>query len=260
MQTQTALPPKPTSDGYRPELTRLPRLTIWRRSFRRVIGWILRLLVLICTHCTIRGMENAPREGTAIVVFNHLGDADPLIGMAFFQRPVEYFAKAELYRYPILGKLMDAYGVIWVHRGMPDRRALRAALDALSDGRLVGIAPEGRESLTGALEKGTGGAAFLAYKSGLPILPITYTGTENARLYHNLRRFKRTRVSLTVGKLFKLEPAGDRQEAIQKGTQQIMQALASLLPAEYRGVYQSLHPQPISVYEAPEAGGQNGSG
>ncbi|OGO41049.1 MAG: hypothetical protein A2W36_02820 [Chloroflexi bacterium RBG_16_58_14] len=205
-------------------------------------------------------MENMPRDGAAIVVFNHLGDADPLIGTTILQRQMEFFAKAELYNYPILGKLMDAYGVIWVHRGMPDRRALRAALDALSDGRLVAIAPEGRESLTGALEEGTGGAAFLAHKSGLPVLPVTYTGTENARVYHNLRHFKRTRVSLTVGKPFKLEPGGVRQKAIQKGTQQIMQALADLLPAEYRGVYQSPDLQPISVYEAPEVGGQNGSG
>jgi 1-acyl-sn-glycerol-3-phosphate acyltransferase len=225
-----------------------------------VMGWIVRLLVLICTRCTTSGIENTPREGAAIVVFNHLGDADPLIGMTFLQRQAEYFAKAELYKYPILGKIMDAYGVIWVHRGTPDRRALRAALDALNDGRLVGIAPEGRESLTGALEEGTGGAAFLRVNLACQFCRSRIPAPITARLYHNFRHFKRTRVTLTVGKLFKLEAAGDRHEAIQKGTQQIMQTLANLLPAEYRGVYQSPHPQPMSVYEATEAGGQNGSG
>src|SRR4030067_146028 len=115
-----------------------------------------------------------------MVVSNHLGDADLIVGMAYSPYEVEILSKAELYDYPILGKLMDAYGVIWVHRGQPDRRALRAALEALRQGRVVGIAPEGRESLTGSLEEGTGGAAYLALKADGPILPVTFTGTQKA--------------------------------------------------------------------------------
>ena len=259
MQTQTTSPPKPTSEGYHPELTRLPRLTVWPRGLRRLVSWFLRLIVLIFTRCTVNGLENIPRKGAAILVFNHLGDADPMIGMAFSPRQVEFLAKTELYKLAILGKLLDAYGVIWVHRGVPDRRALRAALDGLSDGRLVAIAPEGRESLTGSLEEGTGGAAYLAYKSGSPVLPLTFTGTENARIYPNLKHFKRTRVRLTIGKPINLHPASNRQEAVCQGTQQIMYALASLLPPEYRGVYQSPNPVHLASIEAADDGGHNGS-
>ena len=72
--------------------------------------------------------------------------------------------KIELYEIPLLGKVLDLYGVIWVRRGQPDRRALRAVMEAMDDKRMVAIAPEGRESLTGALEEGTGGAAYLALR------------------------------------------------------------------------------------------------
>ena len=143
-----------------------------------------------------------------------------------------------MYEAPILGRLMDRYGVIWLHRGRPDKRALRAALDGLAQGRVLVIAPEGRYSLTGALEEGTSGAAFLAYKSGAPILPIAITGTENGNVYGHMKRFCRAPVHVKVGKMFKLAgQVSGRQAALSGGTHLIMQVLADLLPHAYRGAY-----------------------
>jgi 1-acyl-sn-glycerol-3-phosphate acyltransferase len=119
-------------------------------------------------------------------------------------------------------------------------------LDGLAEGRIIVIAPEGRYSLTGALEEGGGGAAFLAYKSGAMILPIAVAGTENENVYGHMKKFRRARVHVKVGKMFKLaeQASGDslsasknRQEAVDLGTRQIMQALASLLPEKYQGAY-----------------------
>jgi 1-acyl-sn-glycerol-3-phosphate acyltransferase len=102
---------------------------------------------------------------------------------------------------------------------------------------LIGLAPEGRESLTGALEEGTGGAAYLALKSGAPVTPVTFTGTENARVYGNLKRLRRTSITMTVGPSFYLDREDGWRQAIENGTQRIMQALSSQLPPDYRGVY-----------------------
>jgi 1-acyl-sn-glycerol-3-phosphate acyltransferase len=132
---------------------------------------------------------------------------------------------------------MDTYGVIWVHRGRPDRRALHAVLDGLAEGRVIAIAPEGRESVSGALEEGTPGAAYLALKSGAPILPVTFTGTENRNVYGSLKRLRRAEISLTIGKPFHLDQSGNWRQAVDQGTQQIMLTLAEQLPPEYRGVY-----------------------
>jgi 1-acyl-sn-glycerol-3-phosphate acyltransferase len=126
-----------------------------------------------------------------------------------------------------------------VHRGRPDRRAIRAALDGLAEGRMVGIAPEGRQSVIHGLEEGNEGAAFLAMKSGVPILPIAMTGTENENIYGR-KWWRRARVTLSVGKPFQLQGHADRQEMMREGTRQIMESLASLLPETYQGRYREV--------------------
>lgn len=244
---------KPRSEFFHPEITRLPELTVWRRLLRRVMRSILKLVVWVFTRTEVRGLENVPRQGALIMVSNHLGDADALLGLAYTPRSVDLLSKADLYELPVLGKLFDAYGVIWIRQGQPDRRALRVALDALKRGRAIGIAPEGRESLTGSLEEGTGGAAYLAYKSKAPILPVTMTGTENWRIFGNMKKLTRTRVTLTIGPVFYIEERADRRTAIQEGTQQIMYRLANQLPPEYRGIFQA----EVPVNTEPETGLQD---
>ena len=135
------LPPKPVSEVWRPHLTRLPECHRRRRWTRRALRWIARLVVGLAFDVTLRGLEHYPRQGPALLVANHLGDADAVVGLALFPVLPEVFAKAELVDLFPWGRLMEAYGVIWVHRGRPDRRALRAGLQALAQGRLLAIAP-----------------------------------------------------------------------------------------------------------------------
>ncbi|MBL8089610.1 MAG: hypothetical protein JNJ43_04750, partial [Anaerolineales bacterium] len=76
------------------------------------------------------------------------------------------------------------------------------------------------------------------YKSGAPVLPITVTGTENENVYGSLKKFKRAKVHVKVGKMLKVSNQFEtRQEAVSQGTSQIMEALANLLPEKYRGEY-----------------------
>ena len=232
--------PKPVAEVWKPELVRLPEMTYSRRLFRSFAHGLIKFVAKICLKVTVTGMENFPREGPVLVVINHLGDSDVLALISTFPFPPDALGKIELYELPILGKLIDWYGVIWLHRGRADIRALRAALDGFAEGRVIVIAPEGRYSVTGALEEGSGGAAFLAYKSGASILPIAITGTENENVHGSLKKFRRAAVHVSVGKMFKLSgQAESRQEAVSQGTNQIMQALADLLPEKYRGAYSS---------------------
>lgn len=241
MQTPPSSPPKPISEVWKPDLVALPRLTLVRRIMRPVLVALIKALALFTLRITARGLENLPRKGPAILVINHLGDADVvLVGAVLPTLPVA-MGKIELYDHPFIGPIFRAYGIIWVHRGRPDRRALRAALDGLAEGRIIALAPEGRQSVTGGLEEGTEGAAFLALKSGAPIVPLAMTGTENDAVYPSLRRFKRPVVSLSVGKPFFLREQADRQGTMREGTRQIMESLAKLLPASYQGNYKNIN-------------------
>ena len=235
MQTPPSSPPKPVTDWWRPDLVKLPRLTLARHIFRFLMRGLMKLLVLLTMDATIRGLENFPKKGPALVAINHLGDADAVLLAAAIPATLDGMGKIELSEHWLVGPIFRGYGVIYVHRGQPDRKAIRAALEGLAEGRMIVVAPEGRESLEGKLEEGTNGMAFLAMKSGAPIVPVAMTGTENETIYTNLRKWKRSRTTLTVGKPFQLQDYADRQQMLREGTNQIMAALASLLPESYGG-------------------------
>jgi 1-acyl-sn-glycerol-3-phosphate acyltransferase len=102
---------------------------------------------------------------------------------------------------------------------------------------MIAIAPEGRESLTGSMEEGTDGAAYIALKADVLIIPVTVTGTENTQVFGNLKRLRKTNVSLTVGEPFQLKTMSNQRESVKAGTETIMRILANQLPLSYRGEY-----------------------
>jgi len=237
MPNQPSSQPKPVTEWWRPDLVKLPRLTLARKIFRVFARGLAKFAVFMTTKATISGLENFPTHGPAIVVINHLGDADAVLLAASIPILIDGMGKIELYEDWLAGPILRGYGVIWVHRGKPDRKAVRAALEGLSQGRIIALAPEGRQSTEGGLEEGTEGAAFLAMKSGAPIVPVAMTGTENENIYGHIRKWKRARVTLSVGKMFRLQEQIDREKMMRAGTRQIMESLARLLPESYRGAY-----------------------
>jgi 1-acyl-sn-glycerol-3-phosphate acyltransferase len=241
MQDQPSPPPKPITEVWKPELVFLPRLTSARRVMRAILLALVRVLAFFTLRIRMSGLENFPKKGPALIVINHIGDADAVLVGAILPVATEAMGKIELNDHWLVGPVFRLYGMIWVHRGRPDRKALRAALDALEQGRMVTLAPEGRQSLTGGLEEGTEGAAFLAMKSGAPIVPVALTGTENDQVYSHLKRWRRTSVTVRVGKPFFIREQADHQAMLRDGTRQIMASIANLLPESYRGRFNLDH-------------------
>jgi 1-acyl-sn-glycerol-3-phosphate acyltransferase len=143
-------------------------------------------------------------------------------------------------------------GAIWVRRGEVDRKALREASEFLEKGGILSLAIEGTRSRTGGLQKGKTGAAYLALRYDVPILPVVVTGTE--QLFRNLFRLRRTHLKTVIGKPFRLPPPDGRlrSQDLDGYTDLIMLELARMLPERYRGVYKedprlstdSPHPNP----------------
>jgi 1-acyl-sn-glycerol-3-phosphate acyltransferase len=240
MQNPPSLPPKPVAEVLRPELTRLPEYTLWRRLSRLGLWLLAKLVVAVRLNVKASGLENFPAHGPALIVLNHLGDADIVVILSQLSTlEVDPLGASDLYDHKWVGPVAELYGVIWLHRGHPDRRALTCALESLQRGRFISIAPEGRESVAGGLEQGLDGAAFLALRADVPIVPIAMTGTENNRIFSPPSANRRTRmpVTMTVGRPFRLAKSGDRHADLRNGTDQIMRELARLLPPEYQGMY-----------------------
>jgi 1-acyl-sn-glycerol-3-phosphate acyltransferase len=148
--------------------------------------------------------------------------------------------------------LMD---VVWITQWEADREALAQAEAALRAGYPLAMAPEGTRSKTGALMKARAGVAFLATRLDVPVVPVAMQGTE--RLKQNVLRLRRTDLSLTIGRPFRLAPVAGRGRSRQldERTDVIMAHIAHLLPERYWGEY-AQHPyvQQLARGEGPLPG------
>jgi 1-acyl-sn-glycerol-3-phosphate acyltransferase len=208
-------------------------------TFYFLVRGIINGLFALLSHRKISGLEHVPARGPYLMVSNHLGTFDPPLIMAALPVQLTVFA-ASTHRHDFFsGELLNQLGAIWVRRGEIDRQALRTALAVLQAGGVIGIAPEGTRSKTGALQPGKVGAAYLATRARVPLLPVVVTGTET--LTATLKRFKRPRLTVTIGPLFHL-PENERAAPaeLEVYTTQIMHTLAAMLPERYRGVYAQL--------------------
>jgi 1-acyl-sn-glycerol-3-phosphate acyltransferase len=197
----------------------------------------LRGLFRLTTRLQIEGLHNIPQSNAAIIAFNHLGHLDPLLVSAFSPRAPEFITLADLLQVPGTGLALRAYGVILIHRDEYDRQVIRAALGTLKRGDVLALAPEARQSPSATLEKGREGAAYLVLKSGVPVVPVGITGTQNA--YSAWRNHRRPDICMMVGIPFHLsaQPGTDRHEALAAAHTAIMKHIAQLLPVEYRGYW-----------------------
>jgi 1-acyl-sn-glycerol-3-phosphate acyltransferase len=214
--------------------------TMKYRTLRSIVRFIMKFITVI----EINGREKLP-QGNVIVAANHLGRLDTAVLLCILDREDIIMPVAEKYKnHPLFGAIGRAANAIWLNRFEADYSALRQILDRMKQGGMLVIAPEGTRSKTEALQEGKMGVAFLAAKSGYPVLPVAVTGTEDRRVVENLKHFRRSRISVTAGELMEIRlPAGKgREQAMRQATEEIMCRIAVLLPEKYRGVYAN-HPR-----------------
>jgi 1-acyl-sn-glycerol-3-phosphate acyltransferase len=204
-------------------------------TFRSIVRFIMGMIADV----ELVGEENLP-QGNVLVAANHLGRLDTAALLCVVDREDIIMAVAEKYKdHFLFGAIGRAVNAIWLNRFEADFAALREILVRMEKGGLMVIAPEGTRSKTEALQPGKMGAAFLASKSGYPILPVALTGTEDRGVVENLKRFRRLKIKIVAGKPFYIDvPRGKgREEALRQATDEIMCQIAAMLPEKYRGVY-----------------------
>lgn len=211
-----------------------------QKGFRRVVMGVIRLLIKLLLRMEVTGVENIPARGPTILAISHTNFLDPVLAAAVCPRPVEAVSKIENLKLFFFGPLIWLYGVIPIRRGEVDRRALGAAVQVLKRDQVLLIAPEGTRSGVGRLQKGRGGLAYVAARSGATIVPVGIAGVEN--FWTNLFRLRRTAVRMVLGQPFCFVTRGrplDRR-ALTAMTTEAMYQLAATLPPERRGLYANL--------------------
>jgi 1-acyl-sn-glycerol-3-phosphate acyltransferase len=205
---------------------------------------IVRFVMSIIAEIEVSGIDKLP-PGNVIAAANHLGRLDTAVLLCIIDREDIIMPVAEKYKdHPLYGAIGRAVNAIWLNRFEADYSALRQILERMKRGGMLVIAPEGTRSRTEALQEGKMGVAFLAGKSGYPILPVAVTGTEDRLIVENLKRLRRSKIMVRGGDLFHIEipPGNGREQAMRTATDEIMCRIAVLLPETYRGVYAD-HPR-----------------
>jgi len=208
------------------------------RIFQKIFCCVFKILFFLLSRLRVKGKEHMPQDGGFIAAANHLSVIEVPLAYCLINRNDVTGLVAKKHRKNALFRwLIDLLDGIWLSREEIDTSALRAARDHLKSGGVLGIAPEGTRSQTGALLEAKTGVAFLADQAKVPIVPVAVAGTW--QITSEIIRLKRPIIEVNFGKPFELPPVNrkTRDHDLKQNTDEIMCQLAALLPPEYRGVY-----------------------
>jgi 1-acyl-sn-glycerol-3-phosphate acyltransferase len=173
------------------------------------------------------GNANVPPQGALVVVANHGSHLDPpLLGHAL-GRPVAFMAKEELFRVPLLGPIIRACGAYPVARGAGDREAIRVACQRLAQGWATGVFLDGTRQRNGRVNAPLHGAALLAARCGVPLLPVAILNSHRA-LGPEQSRLRPVPVHIRIGEPIP-PPASRRREDLESTTRACQEAINRLI-------------------------------
>jgi len=205
------------------------------RIILRFIG--RRILYPLFSRPEISGFENVPEKSGYIIAFNHLSMYDPPFLICHWPYPPEWIGAAEMFQEKDKKLIATMYGGIPLDRDHYDRQALIKAEEVLNSGYPLVMAPEMRITRQPGMRQARPGISFLAYKTGVPVLPVGITGTP-PNFLQEVMKLKRPKLTMRVGRLVSLPKIGENRKAdMQRNADIVMANIARLLPEEYRGYY-----------------------
>ncbi len=207
-----------------------PRKVIIRTLLRSIVRGLLPLL----SQTKITGLKKFPAKGPLIVVGNHTGAMEVVLMGTYSPKAKEFMGAMEMPWNGWMGKMINLYGLIPVHRGSTSNTSMKTGVDLLRQGGMLGVFPEGGFWEPGK-QKAQTGVAWLSHVTQTPILPIGFGDTRGKMA--ELFRLKRPSFEMNVGDVIppvKLEKSTHKKEALQQAADEIMDAVWALVPEEER--------------------------
>lgn len=182
-------------------------------------------LFKISNRFKVIGKENIPSSGPALIVANHVSGWDPLILGSGTPRQIKYIAKEELFKIPVVGPLLTAWGAIRIKRGRGDREAISKSLEILGNGHLLGIFIEGKRNTKNPdqMLKPQHGAAMLALRTGVPVIPTALINSHKI-----LRSFRKVKIVFGSPLIFTEETGIDKKELYDQISARLVQEIMKL--------------------------------
>jgi 1-acyl-sn-glycerol-3-phosphate acyltransferase len=219
-----------------------------------MLYWLLRRILLgpalrVLYRPWVKGLENIPATGSAILASNHLSFADHFFLPLKVHRRITFLAKADYFNGPgIKGWLTAGFfrgtGQIPIERtgGRASEAALKTGLKVIGRGELLGIYPEGTRSPDGRLYRGKTGVARMALESGVPVIPVAMIETHKVQPPGTLLpRFVRAgQVGMVIGRpldFSRYEGMASDRFVLRSITDEIMYQLMVLSSQEYVDIY-----------------------
>jgi 1-acyl-sn-glycerol-3-phosphate acyltransferase len=187
----------------------------------------------------VEGLEHVPQTGPVILAPNHVSYVDPVVVGISVRRPVHFMAKKELFRSPLVGRLLRGLQAYPVTRERVDPSTLKRTLSLLAAGHVVLMFPEGTRGDGRTMGPAKPGIAVVAARSGAPVVPVFHWGTEQV-LPRGSRRIRRAPLRVRFGPPvhFMADGRVDR-EALEAFGRELMERIMALRPGREQTVLKS---------------------
>lgn len=176
-------------------------------AYHFVRGTLL-LFARVVWRFEVRGLEHVPKTGSFILAPVHRSNADFALVLAVTRRRMRFMGKAGIWKYKALWPVFDALGGFPVSRRSADRAALRTCIDVVNTGEPLVLFPEGTRQSGPTVDHLFDGVAYVASKTGVPILPVGIGGSERA-LAKGKKLPRPTKVTVFVGPVMNVETTSE---------------------------------------------------
>ena len=157
----------------------------------------------------VEGAERLPETGGYVLAPSHRSMMDiPLLSVITTRR-IRFMGKVEAFKIPVLSSIFRALGGFPVARDGTDRKALRDAMAMLQAGDILAVFPEGTRQRGPKIQPLQPGAAYLALRAGVPVVPVAIAGSEEILRAHKLPIPRFGRVVIMIGEPLR-PPARDK--------------------------------------------------
>lgn len=176
------------------------RFAPWQHVLYRFVRLVVGGFCKAFWRVQVRGLEHIPAEGAFILSPVHRSNIDTPLVALMGRRMVRFMGKDTMWKFTISDWFFTSMGGFPVHRGTPDRDALRSCEKLLADGQALVIFPEGTRRSGPAVTEVFEGPAYLSGKLQVPIVPVGIGGSEGA-MPKGSKGIRPVKVSIVVGQL-----------------------------------------------------------